>query len=236
MNENEIIEEIVFTYDWEEVLNNIIIVEGMDPMDIDVGRLTDKFLEYLERMKDFDLRIPGRFILIAALLIKLKAEILLEEERKRQEKEVKVPDIRIRDLPPLDPPAERMPTRKVSLPELIAALNSAMRFQQKKRQKQERMRQRVRELYKEEKETIEDRIMRLYSEIASAGGEVRFSSLISKNTPKEVAEKFMSFLHLVLRSMVRGEQPEQFGEIFIKMIDNSEKGVTEVHVHGNENA
>ncbi len=230
MDENQIIKSIELSYDWEEVLNQIIVVEGMDPLDIDVAKLTDAFLEYLQLMDSVDFRVPGRFILIAAILIKMKAEILLEKEEEKKAKELKLPEITIRPLPPLEPPVERKPTRKVTLTDLIDALNKAMRFKQRKESRKERLKKSVETLIKIEEEDIESKIERVMNKILSAGGEIKFSQLHRETTRKEIADNFLSLLHLINRGKVKAFQEEMFGEILIKLAEK----VVESDAYGNE--
>jgi len=51
----------------------------VDPWNIDVIEVADRFLEKLEKAQKLDLRISGRVLLYAAILIRMKAEILAEE-------------------------------------------------------------------------------------------------------------------------------------------------------------
>ena len=80
IDENKLIQNIVMGSDWQEVLANLVVEEGMDPLSVDIVRLADSFMSYLHRLKDFDFRVPARFILIAAILLRMKCELLLEEE------------------------------------------------------------------------------------------------------------------------------------------------------------
>jgi len=51
----------------------------VDPWNIDVIEVADRFLEKLEKARKLDLRVSGRVLLYAAILIRMKAEILAEE-------------------------------------------------------------------------------------------------------------------------------------------------------------
>ncbi len=51
----------------------------IDPWNVDVVEVADKFLKELEEAKKLDLRISGRVLLYAAILVRMKAEILAEE-------------------------------------------------------------------------------------------------------------------------------------------------------------
>ncbi|MDI9632517.1 MAG: segregation/condensation protein A [Methanolinea sp.] len=48
----------------------------IDPWNIDIVQVTDRFLEELERRKELDLRISGRTLFYAALLLRMKSEYL----------------------------------------------------------------------------------------------------------------------------------------------------------------
>ena len=52
----------------------------IDPWNIDIVEVTDRFLEELERRKELDLRVSGRTLFYAALLLRMKSEILEETE------------------------------------------------------------------------------------------------------------------------------------------------------------
>ncbi len=64
---------------WELFLVDVIKKEGMDPWDIDIALLIDKCLKRLEEMRELDFRIPARVIIAVAILLKMKAEHLLEK-------------------------------------------------------------------------------------------------------------------------------------------------------------
>ncbi|RLI84100.1 segregation/condensation protein A [Archaeoglobales archaeon] len=65
----------------------------IDPWNIDVVDVAARFLERLERAQKLDLRISGRVLLYAAILIRMKAEILSQEASrvKKEEPEI-IPD------------------------------------------------------------------------------------------------------------------------------------------------
>jgi segregation and condensation protein A len=52
----------------------------IDPWNIDIVEVTDRFLSELERRKELDLRVSGRTLFYAALLLRMKSEYLDEAE------------------------------------------------------------------------------------------------------------------------------------------------------------
>lgn len=55
----------------------LIRKEEMDIFDIDVHLITSQYLEYIKKMKEFDLEVAGDFIAMAATLIQIKSKMLL---------------------------------------------------------------------------------------------------------------------------------------------------------------
>lgn len=52
----------------------------IDPWNIDIVEVTDRFLSELERRKELDLRVSGRTLFYAAILLRMKSEILDQDE------------------------------------------------------------------------------------------------------------------------------------------------------------
>ncbi len=61
------------------MLYNLARKGEIDPLNIDVVEVADKFLEELERAKKLDLRISGRVLLYAAILVRIKSDIVTGE-------------------------------------------------------------------------------------------------------------------------------------------------------------
>ena len=215
IDEASVIRTIILGNDWQEVLTNLVVEEGMDPMNIDMVKLADTFMHYMQRLETFDFRIPARFILIAAILLRMKCEILLEEEEKKiaeQKEEVKI-NI---DAPLLLPPIERRPTRKVTLDELISALNKAKEFREKKEGKELRMRRAIENLIEPE-EDIELKIKKIFEKIPLHRA-TKLSDLIPWKR-KEIVNTFIPLLYLMQRGKIECEQEEFFKDIYIKVVE-----------------
>jgi chromatin segregation and condensation protein Rec8/ScpA/Scc1 (kleisin family) len=216
INEEKIIRTIIVGSDWQEVLTTIVIEDGMDPMSIDIIKLTDSFMGYLKKVQKFDFRIPARFVLIAATLLFMKCESLLsEEEEKGRMEGGQMPNIDMNNIPVLTPPLIRKPTRKVTLSELINALNRAMEFKERKEEKKFRIRDAVERLIEPE-EDIEIKISRIFDKIVT-NREINFSDLVPVWKKIEIVETFIPLLHLETRGMVVCEQEEMFKEIKIRI-------------------
>jgi len=220
VDENKVIQTIILGSDWQEVLTTLVAEEGMDPLYVDLIKLADVFRQYLEHLKQFDFRIPARFILVAAILLRMKAELLLDEEEEKIIKTTQSEPLNI-DVPLLLPPITRKPTRKVTLNELVSALNKAFDFQERKEGKKLRMRRAIERLIEPEND-IEVRIKEIYEEIVSRKA-ITFSQLVPAWKKMEIVKTFLPLLHLATRDMVTCEQEEMFKEIFIRIKMPEEK-------------
>lgn len=221
VDENRVIQTIILGSDWQEVLTTLVAEEGMDPLEVDLIKLADAFRSYLEHLKQFDFRIPARFILVAAILLRMKAELLLDEEEEKIVRTTQSEPLNIENIPTLLPPITRKPTRKVTLNELVTALNKAFEFQERKEGKKLRMRRAIERLIEPE-DDIEVRIKEIYEEIVTKKA-ITFSQLVPAWKKVEIVKTFLPLLHLATRDMVTCEQEEMFKEIFIRIKIPEEK-------------
>jgi len=216
-NKNEqLIHTIVTGSDWEEVLTSIVVEQNLDPENLNIIELAEAFLVYLKRLESFDFRIPARFILIAAILLNMKCEALLEKEEERLSKleseEIKHINL---ESPLLIPPTERNSTRPVSLTELISALNKAMEIKSKK-EREYKLPTRKDPIEIVEPIDIEKKINNIYEKIR-AKGIISFSDLVPVWRRKEIIEIFLPLMYLASRGSIICEQHEMFKEIIIKL-------------------
>jgi len=221
MNETKVIQKIVLGSDWKEVITNLVAEENMDPLSIDLIKLVDVFTTYLQRLKDFDFRVPARFILVAAILLRMKCELLLEEEEKKRMEAEKVPPLNIEDVPVLSPPIIRKPTRKVTLSELVNALNKAMVFKERKEEKKIRLHRAVERLIEPE-EDIELKIKRIHNKILKQLS-IMFSDLVPVWKRKDIVNVFLPLLYLETRGLIVCEQDGMFKDIHITIKEPDKK-------------
>ena len=232
MEEKEIVKMASTESNWEEVLEYIINEEGMDPWDIDIVKLADALVDHIKKMEIVDFKVPSRIIIIAAILLRMKVVLLEEEEEKKEEERKEEELIDLSQVPDLETPIKRVPRRKVTLEELVSALEKAFRTKEIRDDKKIRAKRRVEELIQDE-EDIEERINKLYEEIDGIvnqlrEGELTFEQLVPKWERESIVDKFMPLLHLCQTGKVSCEQKEIFKEIYIKLkgdLDEREESV-----------
>lgn len=62
-----------------EILVGMVRRGELDPWNVDVVEIADKFLKRLEEARKLDLRVSGRVLLYAAILVRMKADVLATE-------------------------------------------------------------------------------------------------------------------------------------------------------------
>ncbi|MBI2822926.1 MAG: segregation/condensation protein A [Acidobacteria bacterium] len=78
-----------------DLLLHLIKKEEIDIYDIPIARITERYLEYLEMMKDLNINVAGEWLVMASTLILIKSRMLLP------------PDPQAAEVPPQEDP--RMP-------------------------------------------------------------------------------------------------------------------------------
>ncbi len=68
-----------------DLLLHLIRKEEVDIYDIPIGRITEQYLAYLERMRALDINVAGEFVVMAATLMLIKSRLLLPKEEQSQE-------------------------------------------------------------------------------------------------------------------------------------------------------
>ncbi len=214
----QLIKTISSSADWEEALTSIVVEQGLDPLNIDIIKLADAFMTYIKRLEGFDFRVPARFILIAAILLNMKVESILEKEEERLQRAAAEEAARLNlESPLLAPPIKREAVRPVSLNELISALNRTFEIKKRKEVLEEaRVPPMKMDLHLEKTEDIEKKIKDIYERIKRKGV-LPFSDLVPVWKRDEIIATFLPLLHLAHRGKVRCEQKDFFKEIMIRL-------------------
>src|SRR3989344_8417457 len=77
----EQVHDILFNREigWQEIIYDLINTEQLDPWDIDIMILTEKYLESIQKLEEADFLISSKVLLAASLLLRIKSEILLNQ-------------------------------------------------------------------------------------------------------------------------------------------------------------
>ncbi len=230
LSDNEMIQLMINEPSWEDVIVKIVAEENMDPWSIDIVKLADSFTKYIEKMQENDLRVPARFILVSAILLRMKSDIFAEKKKtvipESSEQNQKEEEIRtLASIPPIQPPVKRLPVKNVSMNELITALKKAFEVQERRKIRKHRLKKAVYGMIPENEEDISKRIDKLLSHIKSIikdiEDKVEFSKIVKEWKRENIVDKLIPMLHLANENKLEYEQQELFNEIFIKIKQNA---------------
>ena len=122
---------------WQAIIYDLIKTEQLDPWDINLGILADRYVEIIQQMEEADFFISSKVLLACSLLLRLKSEILINSYiqdlndalygRKDETKyEIEKLFVNEDELPTLIPRTPMARHKKVTLTELMNALNQAI--------------------------------------------------------------------------------------------------------------
>lgn len=217
---------------WQDILHNLVKDEQMDPWDVDLTKLTHKYIQTVKKMKEMDYFISGKVLLASAILLKMKSTRLVQEDitnfdaflfHQEQEEfeelgeylpyhehKVEIPKLGVRT-----PQARK---RKVSIADLIGALEKALRVDGRRKLRLQRfLAWKVPEI-PEKKIDISlliDQVYKKLSLLFQKKKVVPFSELDSGTGKQETILTLLPLLYLHNGKKVSLEQEEAFSEIHI---------------------
>ena len=216
---------------WQQIIYDLIQSEQLDPWDIDLSILAQKYLEKISGLEDANFFISSKILLAATILLRIKSEILLKYYIKsldeilfgKEEKKEKLPfNIDLDDVNDLVPRTPMPRMKKVTLQELMNALNRAImtehrrikreiytkhaitRFEAFLPKRRTNIRLKIRELYQ--------KIIRFFSK--DKDQKMSYTQL-TNNSREEKLSSFMPVLHLDNQEKIVLEQLNHFDEIYI---------------------
>ncbi len=208
-----------------DVLMNLVVTKEIDPWNIDIVDLTEKYLRRIEEAKSIDMRVSGKTVLVATILIRMQSETMLEKKEKEKDSEIEE-DI---DVPPILPPLRRE-SKEITLPALLEALFETLEDYERKKKRASTRSETSKKSKKEIKQIIrvdvskkdlEKHIQKLYRLIKESihGKEyIQFERLVFDKTPLGRARTFLYLLFLQQQEKIELIQHEFFGPIYIKLI------------------
>lgn len=137
---------------WQAIIYDLIKTEQLDPWDIDLATLADKYVQTIQQLEEADFFISSKVLLACSLLLRLKSEILINSYiqdlndalyGRKDEKRYELERIEIdeNELPILTPRTPMARHKKVTLKELMNALNHAINTENRRIKKEIKGRQ-----------------------------------------------------------------------------------------------
>jgi segregation and condensation protein A len=231
--------------DWQVIIYEMVHTQQLDPWDLDLIVLTKKYFEKIELMEETDFYISSKVILAAALLLRIKSEFLLNKHLKdideilfgrKQEPAKPIERIEIdeSELPILIPKTPMSRLRKVTLPELMLALNKAINTESRRIKREVAVKRAQKlsrvDIPKFKKINLKDRVKQLYEKILISIKRPQKENLTKLTyndlTQNEKEEKLATFLPLLYLSNNRKlwlEQNNHLDDIWIYLFEYFQK-------------
>jgi len=231
---------------WQSMIYELVKSEEMNPWDIDVSILTQKYIVMLKSMKEHDFRVSGKVLLAAAMLLKMKSTKLVGDDLSELdrllvgvEEEVEELDFeetgeipKLDEIPTLIPRTPQPRKRKVSIFDLVKALERALEV------KKRRVLQSIPPMDLEppkKKKNVTEVIREIYGKISSffyktLKGKLTFSKLLPSESKEDKVYTFIPLLHLAQQNKIELMQNIPFGEIEVLMKKKEEVKVEDSSV------
>lgn len=217
---------------WQTIIYDLIRSEQMDPWDIDLSLLTNKYLEAVKTMQEMNLFISGKVVLAAALLLRIKSTKLVAEDIAmfdeflfHSDSEELMDDLllnekpqRVKDIPRLAIKTPQARKRKVTVQDLLTALQKALEVNQRKVMRKINDRTINVQLPKI-KFDVTLLIKNIYEkllELFKKEDEITFLRLVSSEKKEDKIFTFIPLLHLDNQGKINLSQETPFGEIKIR--------------------
>ncbi len=220
------------------MLYNLAKRGEIDPLNIDVVDVADKFLKELEMAKKLDLRIPAKVLLYAAILVRMKSEIIANEaiscEREDEEFTEEFNEFVSQDFISDEIESDekivkalitnrRAIRRFTTLDDLIRELKMAEKVQ-KRREKRKKSVKLSFDPFKIPHEEDLERIINVVRERIFKAMEKRDKIKMSEIEGVDLISKYISILHLAYRRIFEIHQEKIFeSDIEIRRIKNAEE-------------
>lgn len=216
---------------WQSIIYDLINTEQLDPWDIDISLLSQKYLEKVRNMEEADFFVSSKVLMAAALLLRMKSEILLynyiptlnellfgkKEEKKYSQERIELEE----EIPELVAKTPLPRFRKVTLDELMQALGKAINTENRRIKRivvEKQYEYEAAAAMPKHRINLKDQIKKVYNklkEIFSKKEEKLAFSEIAGETDQEKVATFIPLLHLDNQHKVWLEQEKHFDEIWI---------------------
>ena len=232
---------------WQSIIYDLINSEQLDPWNVDIAVLCKSYFERIKELEQNNFFVSSKLLLAAALLLRIKSEILISKYIReidnilfnKEEEIVKVIqriEIDEDEIPILSPKTPLPRFKKVTLQELISALDVAIKTESRRINKEIEKKQAERLSYvdipKFRRINIKDRIRQFYARILTSfknkKAEVKLPySDFTGNSKEEKISCFLPMLYLSNNRLIWLEQNSHFSEIYLYLYDVFKKNFPE---------
>ena len=222
---------------WKSIIVELINSEQMNPWDVNISLLTEKYIERLHQLKEQDLKVGGKVLLAASILLRIKSTKLVGDDLDEFDRLMAGTDMSqeqfydeleqelargealgLKEEYELLPRMPQARKRKVSVYDLVKALEKALEV------KERRVLHSIPPPMElpQRKFDVTAAISSLFHRILSLFGarkKLTFTDLLPNDTRQDKVYTIIPLLHLANSQKVELEQQEAFGDIHIKVLE-----------------
>lgn len=218
---------------WQTIIYDLIKTEQLDPWDIDLATLAEKYVSTIQQLEEADFFISSKILLACSLLLRLKSEILINSyiqdlndalygRKDAKHYELERIEIDENDLPILTPKTPMARHKKVTLKELMSALNHAINTESRRIKKEIKGHQARKHILtvlpKDNFVPLKVRIKSIFGIVKNHLNEndhMKFHHMAQSK--EEQLASFVPILHLSNNSKIFLRQPEYFSHIHMTL-------------------
>ena len=227
------LEEFIKNATWKELLIHLVETNKLDPWNINISEIVEKYTDTIKKIKMLNLIIPANMVLAASVLLRIKSDTIsiadtsVEEVSNPEEDESGSIYVERPNLEPLVFKIRPAPSRKITLEELMQALDQSIK---KEIKREETLKESNIVLeFKVDRSDIDKKIDSAYQLIkgnADSYGVAMFSNLSRNFEDKStiLLDLFVPMLFLAKYRRVSISQEEFFGDIMIKLNESKTDG------------
>ncbi len=222
---------------WQTIIYDLIKTGEMDPWNVDISKLSAKYIEAIKNLTEHNFFISGKMVLASAILLRMKSDRLLNEHIAEFDSVLYPPEedllledendykyaIEGKDIPKLMVRTPQPRKRQVSLNELMKALEKALEVDERRRIKRIYEAPVIQEAVMPKKVyNISELIKSIYEKVVymfSKKQILNFTELLETDSKEDKIMTFIPLLHLCNQQKVDLHQERAFGEISITLSD-----------------
>ncbi|MCJ7817564.1 MAG: hypothetical protein MUP60_01830 [Candidatus Thorarchaeota archaeon] len=206
------------------LLTDVLQLDKVEPWNVDVGKLVAGFLNEMKRIGDIDFRISGNALYSASVIFMRKTRDLVQlgilpPDVDNNDDEIEIPLIR---------PPFRLTNRRVTIEELLVAMDHILSKGERNRSTPTKRLSRAKTdpltfTMNVDQANIEETIAEVYDDlqkILKVGESSKFTDILMNNTRKEIVRVFFAILFLFARKFIDMWMDEDV--IWVKMIEPPE--------------
>jgi len=235
--------------DWKDILMKLIKDDNIDPWDVDVSLIAKRYVDAVKKLKEMDFRVSGKVILASAILLSIKSNRLVESDINAFDALISsltvteydellsgelsdflsgeylenIPLEQREELPFLTLRTPQPRSRKISILDLVEALDKALEVRDRRQNKISAKEERI--FVPNKEKNLKSIIISVYESIQSVfqkKEKIFFSDIIKSPNREDVIYTFIPLLHLDFQQVVRLDQETEFGDIQISLLKNKD--------------